>query len=244
MYRRPLYPLVSEYEYVNVDCAVCDSLSLYVTLDMRWVMNRLSPAQIESAYAWKTLMYSGVHVAGGSDAPIESPSPLLGLHDAIFRTNARKSGVKAEDVAVFRADQCLSFAEALWTYTVEGAYAAGYEHSLGRVKEGYAADLVVVDPLCLSDHESLFALRPDLVMVGGAVQVFNNNADKGIAVVKGDVSLALSGSAKGESDEAPSHSEGDKAFVPGKGGDVGACKVIGFCMCFLRQQSQDMQFCF
>ena len=28
-------------------------------------------------------MKSGVHVAGGSDAPVESPTPLIGMADAM-----------------------------------------------------------------------------------------------------------------------------------------------------------------
>ena len=37
------------------------------------------------AYVWRTLMKAGVHVAGGSDAPVEAPTPLIGMADVTWR---------------------------------------------------------------------------------------------------------------------------------------------------------------
>lgn len=41
-----------------------------------------------------------------------------------------------QEVAVFRPEECVSFAEALWMYTVGAAYAANCEHVLGQVCNG------------------------------------------------------------------------------------------------------------
>lgn len=47
-------------------------------------------------------------LAGGSDAPIEEPNPLLGIHAAIFRGAEGKP---------WRGEESLSFKEALHMYT-------------------------------------------------------------------------------------------------------------------------------
>ena len=36
------------------------------------------------------MLAKGVVCAGGSDSPVEPLSPLLGMHDAIFRSNRRR----------------------------------------------------------------------------------------------------------------------------------------------------------
>lgn len=210
---------------------------------MRWVGDRLHPEQFAYAYAWKTLMQSGIHVAGGSDAPVEHPSPFIGLHDAIFRTNARKPGVSEKDRTVFRPEECLTLDEALWIYTVEGAYAAGYENILGKISPHYIADLVVVNPACLDQPELLFDLKPDMVFVGGNVVATNATGESHVmpVVVKGGTEL--DGSSQGKDFEQTL----DGPFAPGKGGNMTTfrkqrrklpdnCQVVGFCTCFLSKE--------
>lgn len=132
-------------------------------------------------------------MAGGSDSPIETCSPFVGMYDAIFRmdrhvasgsstsTNgADESKTSAEEVDVFRPSEKLSFAEALWTYTVGAAYACGSEKVLGQVKENYAGDFLVVDTAVLTNHSLLKELTPDVVVVGGHLkhacdEIFDGN---------------------------------------------------------------------
>ena len=57
-----------------------------------------------------------LHVAGGSDAPIESPNPFTGMYDAMFRSDSHRQ--KALQSSVFKPEECLSFSQALWIYTV------------------------------------------------------------------------------------------------------------------------------
>jgi Amidohydrolase family len=135
----------------------------------------------------------GVCVAGGSDAPIESCSPFLGMFDAIFRqarstpvvegeegtdeSTIRNSVEKASNIdhlsprqpEVFRPEEALSFAEALWIYTVGAAYAAGCETFLGSLEVGYAADFVIVDAAVLDNNALLATMKPDTVVVGGVI---------------------------------------------------------------------------
>ena len=127
----------------------------FVPTDMRWVEKRgLRPCQFDYAYAWKTLIQSKVFVSGGSDAPIETFSPFVGMHDAIYRT-----GRGLDIDRVFRESERLDFAEALGIYTIGGAYAAKRETVLGFIEVGFAADLVLVDNEVLKDHKILKDLK-------------------------------------------------------------------------------------
>lgn len=128
---------------------------------MRWVSERISTRQQKSSYAWRTLMMNDVHVCGGSDSPIETCSPLIGMYDAIFRHN--RNDIKD----IFRPEECLSFDEALWIYTAGAAYAAGCEDTLGAIKEGFAADMVLIDKDIVTNPRLLSQVKPIMVIVGG-----------------------------------------------------------------------------
>ena len=43
------------------------------------------PDRLRGAYAWRSLLATGVGIAGGSDFPVESPNPFHGLHAAVTR---------------------------------------------------------------------------------------------------------------------------------------------------------------
>eukprot|EP01036_Dinobryon_divergens_P027009 gene27009-35715_t len=167
--------------------AIANIQPSFVPTDMRWISSSgLSSEQLRYSYCWKTLLENGIQVAGGSDAPIESPSPFVGIHDAVFRSNRRRKR-EADTLVdeVFRSEERLEFAQALWMYTVGAAYAAHCEHILGRIEVGFAADLVFVDPMIAtvsgsdssSSSSSPDILRADLlhdfvpymVMVGGQI---------------------------------------------------------------------------
>lgn len=75
-----------------------------------------------------------LHASYSLDAPIESPSPFVGMFDAIYRTNRMRLQVGADrgkEEEVFRPEERLTFPEALWMYTAGAAVAARCEHVLG-----------------------------------------------------------------------------------------------------------------
>src|SRR5262249_37947504 len=57
----------------------------HMTSDMPWAPARLGPDRLRGAYAWRTLLRTGVVIAGGSDFPVESPNPFLGVFAAVTR---------------------------------------------------------------------------------------------------------------------------------------------------------------
>jgi len=87
-----------------------------------------------NAYAWGRLAEAGVPLAFGSDAPVESANPLLGM-DAATDWRAR---------AGWHPELALPEALALHAYTAGVAYAAGMERECGRLENGFSCDLTVV----------------------------------------------------------------------------------------------------
>ena len=86
-------------------------------------------------YAWGALERAGARLAFGSDAPVETADPLLGI-DAATAWRRR---------ANWHLDLAVSRASALRAYASDAAYAVGMERDLGTLSEGMLCDLTVVD---------------------------------------------------------------------------------------------------
>ena len=100
----------------------------------REVADRLWGSRARHAHAWAALRRAGVPLAFGSDAPVASPDPLLGL-DAATAWRAR---------AGWHPELALTETQALAAYTRGVAFAAGMERECGRLAPGYRCDLTVV----------------------------------------------------------------------------------------------------
>lgn len=111
----------------------------HATSDMLWSADRVGPERIKGGYAWQTLMHLGVHVPSGSDFPVEDPNPLLGFYAAI--TRQKPDGTPPGG---WFPDQRMSRAEALRSWTIEGAYAAFEEERKGSLEPGKLADFVIL----------------------------------------------------------------------------------------------------
>jgi predicted amidohydrolase YtcJ len=116
------------------------------------------------AYAWRSQLQHGAHLAFGSDAPVESPNPFLGLHAAV--TRRQRDGAPGPEG--WYPEQRLSLVEAIEAYTVGPAYAANSENRLGRLAPGYHADLILLeqDPFA-AEPEALIEMHPAATMVAG-----------------------------------------------------------------------------
>jgi predicted amidohydrolase YtcJ len=116
------------------------------------------------AYAWRTQLKYGAHLAFGSDAPVESPNPFFGLHAAV--TRRRPDGSPSAEG--WYPEQKLTLAEALSAYTFGAAYAANAEHRLGRLSKGYLADLIVLEQdIFRVDPDDLLTMNADATMING-----------------------------------------------------------------------------
>ena len=118
----------------------------HATSAMPWARERLGPDRIHGAYAWRSLRDSGARLALGSDFPVESVDPRLGLYAAATRTDAA-----GEPIGGWLPGEVLTPFEALRGFTRDAAWAGFAEAETGTLAEGLRADFVVVaeDPLAI-----------------------------------------------------------------------------------------------
>ena len=112
----------------------------HATSDMNMAEDRIGPQRILGGYAWRRMLEAGVTVANGSDFPVELSNPFHGLYAAVTR-----QGRDGEPDGGWYADQALTRAEALHSFTLAGAFAARQEDRLGSLEPGKWADFIVID---------------------------------------------------------------------------------------------------
>lgn len=118
----------------------------HATSDMPWAEDRLGPDRINGAYAWRKLRDSGARLALGSDFPVESVDPRLGLYSAETRTDAN-----GQPPGGWHPEDKLTPYESLRGFTLDAAYAGFAENEVGSLAPGKRADFVVFagDPLAV-----------------------------------------------------------------------------------------------
>lgn len=112
----------------------------HATSDMGWAEARVGPERIKGAYAWRSLLNAGAHLAFGSDFPVEEVSPLYGLWSATSRQD-----LDGKPEGGWRPEEKLTLEEAVAAFTSGAAYAVHQEAHRGRLAVGYVADLTIFD---------------------------------------------------------------------------------------------------
>jgi len=137
----------------------------HCTSDMPWAETRVGPERIKGAYAWRQILESGVRIPGGSDFPVESENPFLGLYAAVTRQD-----VSGWPAGGWRSEERMTREEALRSFTMDAAYAGFAEADLGSVSEGKKADLLILErnPLT-ADVSDIPKMRPLAILVNGRV---------------------------------------------------------------------------
>ncbi|GLX00487.1 amidohydrolase [Microtetraspora sp. NBRC 16547] len=99
----------------------------------------LGPERAGWQYPFGDLARTGAPLAAGSDWPVSSPNPFLGIHVAVNRV------IPDESQEVFLPEQCLDLTAALAAYTIGTARVNHLDTETGTIEEGKFADLVVTD---------------------------------------------------------------------------------------------------
>lgn len=147
---------------------IVDVQPSFVTSDFPWAIERIGEKRMELAYAWKTMLENGIHCAGGSDAPIEEVSPLLGIQAAV----SRKSSY---DGKIYGSEEKLSIYEAIQLYTVGSAYAINQEKDRGIIAENYKADFTILaEDIFQTDAEKIHEIPIHMTVIDGEV-VYQEN---------------------------------------------------------------------
>ncbi len=121
---------------------------------------RVGEGRWPDSFAWQSLRQAGARLVFGSDWPVASQNPLLGLHAACNRQPWRPG----------MPSQSQSLPDALLSYTRLAAYAEFEEQRKGQVTPGYLADLVLLsEDIFKTPAEALSQVKPVLTMLGGRI---------------------------------------------------------------------------
>jgi len=133
-----------------------------------WIKN-VGPEREQRAFAWKAVLDAGGRLAFGSDWPVVTINPWLGLQLAVTRQD-----FDGRPAGGWLPQHRVSLADAVYAYTMGGAYAMHREKEEGSIAAGKLADLIMVS-------QNIFEVEPKnihkttaiLTMVGGRI-VFND----------------------------------------------------------------------
>jgi len=135
----------------------------HCTSDMRWVEARIGPQRAAGAYAWAKLRRTGLPIPGGSDFPVESHNPFLGLYAAMTREDTA-----GQPPGGWHPEERMTREEALRSFTRDAAYAAFEEEHKGSLQVGKLADFIVIDrDIMTCEAAEIPGTRVLLTVIGG-----------------------------------------------------------------------------
>ena len=130
--------------------------------DGRYAEDRLGADRLETSYAFRSLLDSGATVAFGSDWPVVSVNPFLGIWAA--------TAARTTEGEPFVPEQAITVKEALKAYTTAAAAKLFAEDRAGSITFGKHADLVMLDrDLLTIPIEEIKDVKPTLTVVGGEI---------------------------------------------------------------------------
>lgn len=130
--------------------------------DGRYAEQRIGMERLRNSYAFRSLINSGATLAFGSDWPVVSVNPFLGIHAAVT--------AKTLDGKVFLPEQSITVEQALGAYTRGAAICLMSEETTGMIRTGYAADFIIIDRDVLAiDPDEIAETQVLLTVMGGKV---------------------------------------------------------------------------
>jgi predicted amidohydrolase YtcJ len=129
-----------------------------------WARNA-GPERSSRGFAWHSIAAAGGKLAFGSDWPVVTLNPWIGVQLAVTRQT-----VEGKPEGGFYPQQRVTLAEAIAGYTIGAAFAGRREKTEGSLESGKVADLIVIS-------QNLFDIDPHKIantkvittMVGGWV---------------------------------------------------------------------------
>ena len=138
----------------------------HCTSDMYFVEDRIGKERAEGAYAWRWFIDAGLSIPCGSDFPVESNNPMLGIYAAVTRQDP--SGFPAGG---WFPKQRMTIEEAIKGFTIWAAYGAFQEDVLGSIEVGKLADFTVLDKNILKvEPEEILTTKAVYTIVGGKIR--------------------------------------------------------------------------
>jgi predicted amidohydrolase YtcJ len=134
--------------------------------------SKIGPARASRGWPWNSIRRAAGRLAFGSDWPIVSFDPFLGLNSAVNRTTR-----DGRPVGGWLPHERLALSDALAAYTSGSAWAAHEDTIKGRLEPGKLADVVVLDrDLFNVPTPAIVSTSVQTTIVGGRV-VYDRNSE-------------------------------------------------------------------
>jgi predicted amidohydrolase YtcJ len=130
--------------------------------DGRYAEHVIGTRRLKGSYAFRSLLESGATVCFGSDWPVVSLNPFLGMAAAVTgRTNHGDVWLASENISIEDALRC---------YTIHAARACFMADRVGTIEKGKLADLVMLDRDVLTiPPEEIAKVKPLMTIMGGEI---------------------------------------------------------------------------
>ncbi|WP_461204810.1 amidohydrolase [Clostridium sp. DL1XJH146] len=140
--------LLNKFKEQNVHAYI---QPIFLDYDLHIVEDRIGKEKTKTSYNWKELFNKNISISFGSDCPVEPFDVLPGIYCAVTRKDLKgypKSG--------WLPDQKLTIDQALFGFTLGGAFASFEENIKGSIEIGKLADMVVLS-------EDIYSISPDKI---------------------------------------------------------------------------------
>lgn len=146
--------VITEYDMRRfAELGVIASLQpVHAITDLLWVESRVGRARLKTSYAWQSFLKLGAHICLGTDWPVETLDPRVGLYEAVTRQDLQGNPPGGQ-----MPEEALTIEQVLKGYTLDSAWAEHAEHKKGSIEPGKYADLTILaqDPTAITPRELL-----------------------------------------------------------------------------------------
>jgi len=133
--------------------------------DGNWAEKRIGKERLKYMHPYNSFLKAGVKVAFGTDFPVVTLNPLVGLYMAVTRRTSDGKNPKG-----LEPQERISIEDAIKCYTINGAYAEFQENKKGSIEPGKLADLIVLNQDILTiDPVKIKDVKVDMTVLGGKI---------------------------------------------------------------------------
>ncbi|MGA8264761.1 MAG: amidohydrolase [Ignavibacteriaceae bacterium] len=133
--------------------------------DGNWAEKRIGKERLKYMHPYNSFLKAGVIVDFGTDFPVVTLNPMVGLYMAVTRRTSdgkNPNGLEPQEK--------ISIEQAIKCYTLNSAYAEYQENKKGSIEPGKLADLVVLDKDILTiDPVKIKDVKVAMTVLGGKV---------------------------------------------------------------------------
>jgi predicted amidohydrolase YtcJ len=133
--------------------------------DGNWAVKRIGTERLKYMHPYNSFLKAGVIVDFGTDFPVVTLNPLVGLYMAVTRRTSDEKNPNG-----LEPQEKISIEEAIKCYTLNSAYAEFQENKKGSIEPGKLADFVVLDKDILTiDPVKIKDVKVDMTVLGGKI---------------------------------------------------------------------------